>query len=127
MTDHGQFHWNELMTNDVEAAKAFYGDIVGWTFNPMEMPEGGTYWICMDGEKPCGGIFPMTGSDFEGMPPQWMSYLAVDNVEDCVEKAKASGAAVVQPVLEIEGIGRIAMIKDPNGAVLGWMTPASES
>ena len=124
MTDHGHFHWNELMTHDVEAAKAFYGDIVGWTFNAMEMPQGGTYWIGMDGDKPAGGIFPMSGSEFEGMPAQWMSYLAVDNVEDCVEKAKAAGAAVVQPVMNIDGVGRIAMIKDPTGAVLGWMTPA---
>lgn len=127
MTDHGHFHWNELMTNDVESAKAFYGDIAGWTFNDMDMGDHGIYSVAMDGDKPVGGIFPMSGTDFEGMPTQWMSYLAVDDIDDCVKKAESAGATILQPPMDIPDVGRIAMIKDPTGAVLGWMTPASRS
>ncbi|MGI9500881.1 MAG: VOC family protein [Geminicoccaceae bacterium] len=126
MTDHGHFHWNELMTHDAEAAKAFYGDLAGWTFNGMDMGDGLTYWVGMDGEKPAGGIFPMSGTDFDGMPAQWMAYLAVDDIDACIEKAKTAGAKVVKPAFDIPGVGRIAMLKDPTGAVLGWMTPASD-
>ncbi|MGI9485150.1 MAG: VOC family protein [Geminicoccaceae bacterium] len=127
MTDHGHFHWNELMTHDAEAAKAFYGDLAGWTFDGMDMGDGLTYWVGMNGGKPAGGIFPMSGTDFDSMPPQWMAYLAVDDIDACIEKAKTAGAEIVKPAFDIPGVGRIAMLKDPSGAVLGWMTPASES
>lgn len=128
MTDHGHFHWNELMTHDAEKAKAFYGDLAGWTFDGMDMgmDDNLTYWVAMDGDKPVGGIFPMSGTDFEGMPPQWMGYLAVDDIDTCIEKAKAAGAEIVKPAFDIPGVGRIAMVKDPTGAVLGWMTPAPD-
>ena len=125
MWQHGHFHWNELMTRDVEAAKAFYGDIVGWTFNPMPMPEGGTYWVGMDGDQPVGGIFDMTGTDFEDSPPQWMSYLAVDDVDARVEAAVKAGAKIVQPPIDIPDVGRFIMIQDGGGAIIGWMTPAN--
>ena len=127
MTDHGQFHWNELMTNDAEAAKAFYSETVGWTFDGMNLAEdGNTYWVCMDGDKPCGGIFPMKGAEFEGQPEQWVGYLAVDDIDARVEKAKAAGATILQPIMEMSGIGRFTMLKDPAGAVMGWITPAAE-
>jgi len=127
MWQHGHFHWNELMTHDAEAAKTFYGDIIGWTFNGMPDPQGGTYWIGMDGERPAGGIFDLNGKkEFEGLPPQWMSYLAVDDVDARVEAATKAGAKVVQPAMDIPGVGRIVMIQDAGGAVIGWMTPASQ-
>ena len=46
---HGTFCWNELMTRDVDRAKRFYRDTIGWSFEPMEMPGGGTYWCAMSG------------------------------------------------------------------------------
>ena len=127
MTDHGHFHWNELMTHDAEAAKDFYSDLAGWTFDGMDMGGGLTYWVGMDGDKPVGGIFPMSGTEFADEQPKWMGYLAVDDVDACIEKAKAAGGEVVKPAFDIPSVGRIAMLKDPTGAVLGWITPSSES
>ena len=127
MIDHGHFHWNELMTRDVEGAKAFYGETIGWTFNGMDMPDGGTYWVAMDGEKPCGGIFDISGSPYEGVPSQWMSYLAVDDVDARAEKAVKAGATIKQPAFDVPGVGRIVMLEDAVGAGIGWITPASES
>ena len=46
---HGIFHWNELMTNDVEAAKEFYGSIMGWRFDDMPMPDG-VYHVAIKGD-----------------------------------------------------------------------------
>lgn len=125
MTQHGHFYWNELMTRDVEGAKSFYGGTVGWQFDGMPM-EGGTYWVCKDGEQAVGGIMDMNRPDFEGIPPHWFAYLAVDDVDARAAKAVAAGAALLRPIFDVPGVGRIAILKDPTGAAVGWITPTSE-
>ena len=52
MTDHGHFHWNELVTADPERAKTFYAETIGWSFEGMPMEDGATYWVAMSGGKP---------------------------------------------------------------------------
>jgi len=125
MWQHGHFWWNELMTRDVEGAKAFYGEMVGWRFEAMAM-EGGTYWVCKDGEEAVGGILDISAARFEGVPGQWFAYLAVDYVDARVEEAKAAGAELMRPIFDVPGVGRIAILKDPTGAGLGWITPAAQ-
>ena len=125
MTAHGHFHWNELMTRDVEAAKKFYADTIGWTFDGMEMPDG-TYWIAKDGETPLGGIFEMNGPDFEGVSAHWLAYLTVDDVDARVAKATAAGATVMREPFDVPNVGRIAILQQPDGAHIGWMTPADK-
>ena len=120
---HGSFCWNELMTHDSKRAKKFYADTIGWTFDPMPM-EDGTYWIAKAGDKMAGGIFEMKGSSFDGVPENWMPYLAVDDVDARVKKAVAEGASVMRPPFDIPDIGRIAILREPGGATVGWMTPA---
>jgi predicted enzyme related to lactoylglutathione lyase len=112
------------MTRDVEGAKTFYGETLGWSFDAMPMGEGGTYWVCKDGDQPVGGILDMSPPDFEGLPPQWFSYLSVDDVDARVDKATGAGAILRRPAFDIPGVGRIAIIEDPTGAAIGWMTPA---
>ena len=122
MTSHGSFHWNELMTRDVEKAKKFYGGTIGWTFDGMPMPDG-TYWVAKMGDKPVGGLFTIGGPQFEGVPEQWMAYLAVDDVDARVAKATAAGAKLMRPIFDVPGVGRIAILREPGGAGIGWMTP----
>lgn len=119
---HGIFHWNELMTRDPEGAKSFYGDTVGWDFEAWQMEES-TYWVCKMGDMPVGGVFDMNGPEFEGIPPHWFSYLEVDNVDERVERATRAGAEIMRPLFDVPGVGRIAIIKDPTGAAIGWITP----
>jgi len=121
---HGIFYWNELMTHDAERAKAFYAGAVGWTFDPMPMPNG-TYWVAKMGDQPVGGIFPMDGPEFKGMGERWVSYLAVDDVDARLEQATARGAKVMKPAFDVPGIGRMAFIEEPGGAMIGWITPVS--
>ncbi len=123
MTDHGHFHWNELMTRDVEGAKAFYADTLGWEYISVDMGPDGTYWVVQDGETPIGGIYQMSGESFEGVPDQWTPYIAVDDIDARIEKARQAGATIVQEPFDVAGVGRIAMLKEPGGAMLGWMTP----
>lgn len=126
MTAHGHFHWNELMTRDAEKAKDFYGKTLGWTYHEMTMMEGMSYWVCMDGEQPIGGIFTMNGPDFEGVPEHWFPYIAVDDVDARLEKLKAEGGQVRREPFDMPGVGRIAIVTDSNGAASGWMTPADQ-
>jgi uncharacterized protein len=123
---HGTFYWNELMTRDVERAKKFYADTLNWSFEGMPMPGGGgTYWIAKAGDEIVAGIFDISGPEFGPVPESWMSYIAVDDVDARVKKALAAGARLMKPIFDVPGVGRIAILMEPGGAGVGWMTPAS--
>ena len=123
---HGTFYWNELMTRNVERAKKFYADTVGWSFDAMPMPGGsGTYWLAKMGDGPVAGIFDISTPEFGQVPESWMAYLAVDDVDGRVAKAVKAGAKLMKPIFDVPGVGRIAILTEPGGAGVGWMTPAS--
>jgi hypothetical protein len=121
---HGQFHWNELMTHDVERAKQFYRDTIGWSFDSMPMADGRTYWCAMQAGTPVAGIFPLDTPEFASVPEGWMPYLAVDDVDARVASAVTAGAKLMRPIFEVPDVGRIAILTEPGGAGVGWMTPA---
>ena len=125
MADHGTFYWNELMTRDAEKAKAFYAATLGWTFDAMPMPQGGTYWMAKAGDAPVGGIFTMDNGQFESVPEHWFAYIAVDDVDARASKVEAAGGKIRRPAFDVPGVGRIVILEDTNGAAMGWMTPAA--
>ncbi len=120
---HGTFYWNELMARDIAGAKKFYADTMGWSFDAMPMPGGGTYWVAKTGDQPVGGLFDISGAEFNGMPEGWMPYIAVDDVEARAKKAVAAGAKIIKTAFDVPGVGRIVILKEPGGAGIGWMTP----
>lgn len=127
MTAHGQFHWNELMTRDLAAAKKLYGEALGWTFEEMPMPDGTLYQICNSGDEMVGGMFDISGKpEMADVPATWRAYIAVDDIDARLKKAKALGASVMGEPFDVQGVGRIATIMQPDGAVVGWMTPSDE-
>jgi predicted enzyme related to lactoylglutathione lyase len=119
---HGVVCWSELNVRDVARAQKFYAETLGWRFEAMQMPDM-TYWIIHSGEARVGGMFEMTGPQFEGVPEHWLTYIAVDDVDARVAKAEACGARTCLAPKEIPGVGRIAVIAEPGGAVVAWMTP----
>ncbi len=123
--EHGHFHWNELMTNDREAAAKFYADTLGWTYNDMPMPEGFVYKVIMVGEQPVGGMMQIAPHMGE-MADHWIAYVAVDDVDARVAKVEAAGGKIAQPPFDVEGVGRIAMVVDATGAAMGWIQPAPQ-
>ncbi len=125
MTDHGLFHWNELMTHDAAKAKKFYTDTVGWTFEDMEMPSG-TYSMMKVGDKFAGGIFEMKEPELKDVPEKWVPYLSVDDVDARLKKAVAAGATILRPAVDVPGVGRFAILQEPGGAVVGFITPAAQ-
>ncbi len=126
MADHGQIHWSELATKDVEGSKAFFSAQAGWAFEGMPMPDG-TYWLAMVGGQPVAGMMDLAQIGDPNVPPNWMTYIAVDDIDKVVAEAEASGGKVVRPAFDVPGVGRIAMIQDPGGATVGMMTPAPAS
>ncbi len=122
MTPHGHFNWNEFVTRDPERAKTFYAETIGWTYQARPMLGGGTYWVAMMDGVPVGGIFPAEGPGYETMPDNWMPYLAVDDVDARAERAVAAGGKLMR-IFDIPEVGRLALIIQPGGAGIGWITP----
>ena len=123
MAAHGHFHWNELMTRDIERAKKFYADTLGWTYEAIQSPDGSTYWVASAEGQPAG-IFDLNGPEYDGVPESWMAYIAVDDIDTRLRKAAQAGAKVMEEPLDVPGVGRIAILSEPGGAGIGWMTPA---
>ena len=121
---HGRLAWYELMTTDPKAAESFYGKVVGWTAQPfpgMEPP----YTTWMSGELPVGGLMEIPAeAKAGGAPPNWLLYVAVEDADGTVEKARSLGGKVEMGPREIPGVGRFAILSDPQGAVFAILQPA---
>jgi hypothetical protein len=124
-TPHGHFHWNELRTRDAERAKRFYGQTIGWTFEATSTPDGDTYWLALSDGKPVAGLFSLASPRFDAVPESWISFLAVDDVDARVAKAIEAGATLMLPLFDVPNVGRIAMLMEPGGAGIGWITPVA--
>jgi len=66
----------------------------------------------------------MSEACFEGLPEGWLGFIAVDDVDARVGKATRAGATLMRPVFDVPNVGRIAILREPGGAGIGWMTPA---
>lgn len=123
MQTHGAFSWMQLAAGDVEAAKKFYGETLGWDISAMDMP-GGPYTAIKLGDQPIGGIVPAKGGSGNGGAGRWTAYVTVDDVDARLARAKAGGAKVVAEPFDAPGVGRLATIEDPFGAHIALVTYA---
>jgi uncharacterized protein len=113
----GTFCWSELATSDQDAAKAFYGGLLGWEANDMPVGDGVFYSMQMIGDKPVAAIAPQPQQQRDaGVPPLWNSYVSVQSADAVAERAKELGAAVHAPPFDVMTVGRMAVIQDPQGA-----------
>jgi predicted enzyme related to lactoylglutathione lyase len=106
--------WWELMTTDVAKAKDFYGKVLGWGYADMPMGDF-DYTIVKVGKTDNGGMMPMNGPMWEGVPPHWMVYFAVTDTDEICRKIEATGGKVCVPPTDIP-VGRFAVVNDPQGA-----------
>ncbi|MBT8337423.1 MAG: VOC family protein, partial [Gemmatimonadetes bacterium] len=113
--DPGCMTWNELMTRDPLAARAFYSALLGWTFEEADLGPRGTYHLCRIGDRPNGGIMAFPSEVPADVPPYWNVYFAVEDVSDSCAKAESLGATVVVPPTTIP-MGTFALVADPRGA-----------
>lgn len=114
--------WNECVTPDVDRAVQFYADVIGIGSETMDMGEMGTYVVLSNTEgKQVGGAM----NPPQEMPPHWNVYFAVDDVDATVEKVDELGGATVAPAFDVPGVGRMAMLADPQGGSFLVMTSES--
>jgi uncharacterized protein len=116
---HGNFCWHEVATRDAATAKKFYSDIIGYSADDLEIPgDGGTYTMLRVNGGDVAGLYEMNGEMFEGVPPHWMPYVWVDDVDATAARAKELGATLNAEPMDIPGVGRMAVLQDPTGAVV---------
>jgi predicted enzyme related to lactoylglutathione lyase len=119
--------WYELMTPDPQGVADFYRAVGGWEIPPQgnAMPNGSEYRMIVrpDGGN-LGGVLTLTeGMREGGARPGWMPYFHVDDVDAAAEKAESMGAKVQMPATTMDGVGRMAMLTDPQGAPIYLMKP----
>ena len=110
----GQFVWHELLTGDVDGALAFYKNVVGWTHEDRDSG-GSRYAMLSANGQGMGGIMAMP-PEGAGMNPVWMGYIGVSDADEGARRVAEAGGAVHRQPSDIPGIGRFAVVADPQGA-----------
>lgn len=120
----GLIGWVDLSTTDVEVARTFYQGLYGWESADMPTPMGPVYTIFSKGGKAVAGMGPQPpGMAEAGAPSTWNTYVIVDDVDDVLKRVEAAGGSALMPAMDVMTQGRMAMIADPTGAVLGLWQP----
>jgi predicted enzyme related to lactoylglutathione lyase len=124
MREPGALTWTELATRDTEAAKKFYTSLFGWK-EKTSTGGGMTYTEFSVGDAPFAGMMEMNAQMVGmGVPPNWLTYFQVADVDVSANKAKTLGATLTVPPMDIPNTGRFSVIQDPQGAVFAIYKPA---
>ena len=121
----GSITWTDLTVPDAVAVKNFYEAVVGWSSMGIDM--GGYEDFCMmppGAKKPAGGICHARGPN-TNLPAQWLVYINVANLRASLKTCVAKGGTIIAPYRSM-GAGKMAVIKDPAGAVAALFEPAKE-
>jgi predicted enzyme related to lactoylglutathione lyase len=116
----GGWLWNELRTTEPTNALSLYEKVVGLTHRSMDMGPGEKYHVLSRDGVDRGGV---TGPLPAGAPPHWLPYVAVDDVDATIARARKLGARIPVAPEDIPGIGRFGVLEDPTGGVLAIMKP----
>lgn len=112
--EHGTLTWNELWTAEPGTAGAFYTELFGWAADTQDY-ESSAYTSFSAGGRQVGGMLPIA-PDWGPVPPHWAVYFAVDDCDSATGRGKDLGAEVRMPPSDYPGIGRAAILADPQGA-----------
>ena len=114
----GTFCWAELATTDSDAAKKFYTELFGWTFEDSPVGPDMVYTMLRLDGKDVGALYKMTNEmSQQGVPPNWLSYVSVKSADESAEKTKANGATLLKEPFDVFTVGRMSIVQDPTGAV----------
>ena len=122
---HGAFSWTELTTSNPKEARKFYGKLLDWQFQDMDMGTG-TYTVINVGGQGVGGITAVP-PNAAGMPSAWGGYVTVGDVDAVVARVAGLGGRVLLAPTDIPTVGRFATIMDPQGATLSLITYAKKN
>lgn len=114
--------WYELMTTDSSAAEKFYDNVVGWSSGLFQGSPDPYTVFKRSGDVQVAGL--MKRPDGMNMPPFWSMYVAVPKLEDAVAHIKRLGGSELSGIIEVPTVGRMQMLKDPQGAAFYIIQPA---
>ena len=118
----GRHVWSELMTADPKAAETFYKTVVGWTSAPFDGSPMPYTLFKRKGDVGVAGL--MQTPDGMNMPPFWAMYIAVPKLDDAVAKVTRLGGSELSEVITVPTVGKMQMVKDPQGAAFYIIQPA---
>ena len=124
VNEHGALTWNELITPDPAAVAPFYAELFGWTAQTAPMPTGDYTVFHVEGGNE-NGIAGAMAPPMPGMPAFWGVYFNVDDVAATTARAKELGAQALMEPTPMPGVGTLATLTDPHGAVFALMSPES--
>lgn len=110
----GKFVWADLVTDDVPAARKFYGQLFGWTFRDL-----GGYTIAANDERPLCGLFQRPRPADPNAKPRWFGFISVGNVQRAEQAVTRAGGRVLAPPQRLPGRGEQAVFADAEGAIFG--------
>jgi uncharacterized protein len=114
----GRFVWYELATTDIEAAKAFYASVVGWSTAETSAGDRG-YTLFIAGDTPAAGLTKLPPEAIKtGALAQWNGYVGVDDVDAAAARVKQLGGTVYIPPTDMPNVSRFSVVADPQNATL---------
>jgi predicted enzyme related to lactoylglutathione lyase len=118
----GKFVWHEQVSDEPARAQEFYGALLGWGVEVFKAGEVDYAMISANGQAH-GGY----GKRLEGAPPpHWLGHVRVERLEPTIERAKAAGGSLAAGPFEMDEVGRIAILGDPQGAFVSIYEPQGE-
>jgi predicted enzyme related to lactoylglutathione lyase len=121
----GSIGWMDLTVPEAGKVKDFYREVVGWKASPLDMGGYDDYVMSTPGkDEPVSGVCHARGSN-AGLPPVWLIYITVENLDRSVARVEQLGGKVRQPIRSLGGMGRMCVIEDPAGAVAALFEPAA--
>ncbi|MCG2622479.1 VOC family protein [Arthrobacter sp. I2-34] len=109
--------WIDLMTSDPEAAKQFYTELFGWTYQTGDEEKYGGYIMAFKDDRPVAGMMKNDGQS--GYPDVWTTYLRVEDIDATAKAAADAGGQVYLQPMEVPEQGKMAMLGDAGGAAVG--------
>jgi predicted enzyme related to lactoylglutathione lyase len=120
----GTFSWVDLATTDAAGAKSFYTGLFGWDVEDNDAGGGAVYTMCrVDGDAVCGLYEMSDDMRTADVPPNWMSYVTVAVAVAAAARANELGGRVVDDAFDVLDVGRMAVLKDPQGAIFAVWQP----
>ena len=112
--------WLDLGTTDLDSAESFYGELFGWSADRQPAGEGIFYSMQSINGKTVAGIYEQAQDQRDaGIPPNWLTYITVDHVDAAAAKIEPAGGRVAAPPFDVMDAGRMAIVADPSGGVVG--------
>jgi predicted enzyme related to lactoylglutathione lyase len=114
----GKVVWHDLLSEDAEAARAFYGDLFGWRFEAVDPGIGVPYYLARHDGRPVAGLVDARGFARRVNVSRWIGVISVEDVDAAARTATAAGGRVIGQPQPVGGRGRMAVIKDPAGGIV---------